>query len=132
MTEYIVKSHVGDKEWQVFNQTGDLEFISDENQTAPNPVEYLTGAVNSCISISAAMVIKTHRLDVKNFRLENQAITEKLGHGKSIVSTMKIKVSFESESMDDKQRQDFLDHVLHVSTVYQSVKDALNIKVKLV
>lgn len=131
MTEYIVKSHVGNKEWQVFNQVGDLEFISDENPTAPNPVEYLTGAVNSCISISAAMVIKTHRLDVKNFRLENQAITEKLGHGKSIVSTMKIKVSFESESMDDKQRQDFLDHVLHVSTVYQSVKDALNIKVKL-
>lgn len=131
MTEYIVKSHVGDKEWQVFNQVGDLEFISDENQTAPNPVEYLTGAVNSCISISAAMIIKVHRLDVKNFRLENQAITEKLGHGKSIVSTMEIKVSFDSESMDDKQRQDFLNHVLHVSTVYQSVKDALNIKVKL-
>ena len=131
MTEYIVKSHVGDKEWQVFNQVGDLEFISDENQTAPNPVEYLTGAVNSCISISAAMIIKVHRLDVKNFGLENQAITEKLGHGKSIVSTMEIKVSFDSESMDEKQRQDFLDHVLHVSTVYQSVKDALNIKVKL-
>lgn len=132
MSEYLVKSHLGKEEWQIFNQVRDHEFVCDtvENDAGPNPVEYLAGSVNSCIVMSAGMVVKSRQLDVTNFRVENTAETENLGHGKSIVSKMAIKVFFDS-SMTDEEKQKFLDFVLHVSTVYQTVKQAVDIEVKI-
>lgn len=132
MSEYLVKSHLGDKEWQIFNKTRNHEFVCDtvENNEGPNPVEYLAASVNSCIVMSAGMVAKSHQFDVKNFRVENSSETKDLGHGKSVVSEMNIKVHFDSE-MSSSEREKFLAHVLHVSTVYQTVKQAVDITVEL-
>ena len=134
MSEYLVKSKLEDTEWQIANQAREHEFICDDNDKeddkGPNPVEYLCGSVNSCIVMSAGMVAKSHGLDVKNFRVENNAKTENLGHGKSVVTEMNIKVFFDSEmSKDEKEK--FLAHTLHVSTVYQTVKEAIKIYVEL-
>lgn len=131
MSEYTVTTHLGKEEWQIFNQARDHKFICDtvDNNAGPNPVEYLCGSVNSCISISAAMITKVHQLDVKNFEIENKATTEKLEHGKSIVNRMNIKISFTS-SMNDEEKQKFIDHVLRVSTVYQTLKSAIEINVQ--
>lgn len=134
MSEYLVKSKLEGTEWQIANQTREHEFICDDNDKehdkGPNPVEYLCGSVNSCIVMSAGMVAKSHGLDVKNFRVENNAKTESLGHGKSVVTEMNIKVFFDSEmSKDEKEK--FLAHTLHVSTVYQTVKEAIKIYVEL-
>ncbi|WP_281829723.1 MULTISPECIES: OsmC family protein [Lactobacillus] len=132
MSKYQVKTRLGDKEWQIFNHVRDHEFICDtvDNDAGPNPVEYLCGAVNSCITMSAGMIIKAHKIAVSNFKLTTTAETEDLGHGKSDVSAMEILVSFDSQ-MNDEEKQKFLDHVLHVSTVYQTVKKAAKITVKL-
>ena len=62
--------------------------------------------------------------------MTNQAITTKLGHGKSVVSEMLITVSFDS-SMSKEEKQDFLAHTLHVSTVYQTVSQSIKIYVEL-
>ncbi|MCI1911216.1 MAG: OsmC family protein [Lactobacillus amylovorus] len=134
MSEYLVKSKLEGTEWQIANQAREHEFICDDNDKehakGPNPVEYLCGSVNSCIVMSAGMVAKSHGLDVKNFRVENNAKTESLGHGKSVVTEMNIKVFFDSEmSKDEKEK--FLAHTLHVSTVYQTVKEAVKIYVEL-
>ena len=132
MSEYLVKSKLEDTEWQIANQAREHEFICDdkEHDKGPNPVEYLCGSVNSCIVMSAGMVAKSHGLDVKNFRVENNAKTENLGHGKSVVTEMNVKVFFDSEmSKDEKEK--FLAHTLHVSTVYQTVKEAIKIYVEL-
>lgn len=134
MSEYLVKSKLEDTEWQIANQACEHEFICDDNDKeydkGPNPVEYLCGSVNSCIVMSAGMIAKSHGLDVKNFRVENNAKTENLGHGKSVVTEMNIKVFFDSEmSKDEKEK--FLAHTLHVSTVYQTVKEAIKIYVEL-
>ena len=134
MSEYLVKSKLEDTEWQIANQAREHEFICDDNDEehdkGPNPVEYLCGSVNSCIVMSAGMIAKSHGLDVKNFRVENHAKTENLGHGKSVVTEMNIKVFFDSEmSKDEKEK--FLAHTLHVSTVYQTVKEAIKIYVEL-
>lgn len=129
MSEYWVKSQLKNAEWQVANQVGDHEFISDEKDAGPNPVEYLCGSVNSCITISAGMIVKAHDLDVKNFRLENHAVTEKLGHGQSVVTEMKIKLFFDT-NMSRAEQEKFVAHVLHVSTVYQSIKEAIKIYVE--
>lgn len=131
MSEYTVTTHLGKEEWQIFNQARDHKFICDtvDNNAGPNPVEYLCGSVNSCISISAAMITKVHQLDVKNFEIENKAATKKLEHGKSIIDKMNIKISFDS-SMNNEEKQKFVDHVLRVSTVYQTLKSAIEINVQ--
>ena len=96
----------------------------------PNPVEYLCGSVNSCIVMSAGMITKAHQLDVKNFNVKNYAKTEKMGYGKSVVTEMRIEVSFDSE-MSKEEKEEFLAHVLHVSTIYQTIKEAIKIYVEL-
>lgn len=134
MTKYTVKSELTGTPWQIENRTKKHKFIVDESASgknvAPNPVEYLAGAVNSCISISAGMIANVHHLDVKNFKVTNQAITTKLGYGKSVVSEMLIRVSFDS-SMSKEEKQDFLAHTLHVSTVYQTVSQSIKTYVEL-
>ena len=88
MSEYVVKSKLEDKEWQIANQVRDHVFVCD---------------------------------DVK---------TENLGHGKSVVTEMKIKVFFDS-AMTRAEKEEFLAHTLHVSTVYQTIKAAVKIYVEL-
>lgn len=134
MSEYLVKSKLKDEEWQIANQVRDHVFICDDNSEehdkGPNPVEYLCGSVNSCIVMSAGMITKAHGLNVKNFHVENYAKTENLGHGKSVVTEMKIEVFFDSD-MTKLEKEKFLSHVLHVSTVYQTIKEAIKIYVEL-
>lgn len=134
MSDYLVKSKLEDTEWQIKSDARDHRFIcdvsDDKYNAGPNPIEYLCGSVNSCIEISAGMINKIHHLGIKNLRIENQAKTEKLDHGKSVVTEMKIKVFFDSD-MTRAEKEEFLVHSLHVSTVYQTLKEAIKIYVEL-
>lgn len=132
MTKYLAKAHLNGQEWQTVNEVRNHQFICDdeEHNAGPNPVEFLCGAVDSCISMSAAMIIKENKLDIKDFHLQNEAETSDLGHGESVVTTMNIKI-FLKTSMPKEQQEKFLAHVLRVSTVYQTVNKAVKIKVAL-
>lgn len=134
MGDYLVKTKLENTEWQIANQARDHVFICDADKRSkedagPNPVEYLCGSINSCITMSAGMITKVHQLDVKNFHVENYAKTENLGHGKSVVTELKIKVSFDS-SMNREEKEKFIAHALHISTVYQTLKEAIKIYVE--
>ena len=135
MSEYTVSTKL-EQPWKIKNKTGKFSFLADEPKSAggqglgPNPVQYLIGAVNSCITISAGMINQVHDLGVTNFQVQSKAITEKVGH-KSSVTKIIAKVSFNSE-MDEKERENFLSHTLHVSTIYQTLRKGINIEVKLV
>lgn len=133
MSEYEVKTNLQAEEWQLKNQARGHVFFSDDVQddgtdAGPNPVEYLTGAVNSCISMSAGMVIKGKKYDVQNFHLITTATTKDLGHAKSVVDRMIINVFFDSP-MSPEEQQKFVDFVLHVSTVYQTVAQSVEMTV---
>lgn len=130
MADYQLTADLTDQEWRIENKAREYSFICDDETTAPNPVEYFAGAIDSCITMSAGMVAKSHGLDVRNFHLDTKGQTKDLGHGLSKVVKMKIKVSFDSQ-ISPADQQEFVDHVLHVSTVYQTVKDALPIEVAL-
>lgn len=132
MTKYLAKAHVNGQEWQTVNEIRNHQFICDdeEHNAGPNPVEYLCGAVDSCISMSAAMIIKENKMDIKDFHLQNKAETSNLGHGQSIVATMEIKI-FLKTTLPRGEQEKFLAHVLRVSTVYQTVAKAVKIKVTL-
>lgn len=136
MSEYLVKSNYSGEPWSVINRVRDHEFIAGEStprggkDSGPNPVEYLAGAVNSCITISEAMVADHNNLDVENFEVTTRAFTRDLGHGKSEVSSMRIDIAFDSDMTGD-EKQKFVDHVLHVSTVYQTLLKVVDMEVKI-
>lgn len=135
MSEYKVKTDLQAEEWQLKNQARGHVFFADDlredgTDAGPNPVEYLTGAVNSCIAMSAGMVIKSKQSDVHNFKVLTKAITKDLGHAKSVVAQMQINISFDSR-MSPEERQKFVDFVLHVSTVYQTVAQSVDMIINL-
>lgn len=135
MSEYIVDTKL-EQPWKIENQAKSFSFLSDESKKAggqglgPNPVQYLIGALNSCITISAGMINNLHKLGVTNFQVRSKAITEKVGHLSSVTKII-TEVSFDS-SMDERNREDFLNHTLHVSTVYQTLRKGIDIEVRLV
>lgn len=131
MATYQIKTLIGKEEWQQITQVRAHEFISDNatQDAGPSPVEYLCGSVNSCIGISAAIIIKGHRLNVTNFKIETAAETEKLPHSQSKIKEMTLKISFDSD-LDQMRKKKFIEHVLWVSTVYQSLKEAFPIKIE--
>lgn len=132
MSEYLVKSSLTKTEWQIISRIRKHELVCDDRQgdAGPNPVEYLCTAVNSCIVMSAGMVAKSHHLDVRNIHVQNQAISKDLGRDESVVANMRIKVFFDS-SLDHDQQEKYLAHTLRVSTVYQTLLKAIQIKVEL-
>lgn len=132
MSKYIVTSKLGKADWQIDNQAREHKFIADtvDHNAGPNPVEYLCGSLNSCLSISAAMIIKKHQLDIKNYSLTTQAETKKVSPGKSVIDHIKVTMHLDT-AMTDTEQKDFLSFVLHVSTVYQSIKDSIRIDVKI-
>ncbi|WP_295728154.1 OsmC family protein [uncultured Limosilactobacillus sp.] len=135
MSEYCVTTDLQSEEWQLKNQARGHVFFADqckENGTdaGPNPVEYLTGAVNSCIAMSAGMIIKSKKYPVSHFKVTTQAVTNKLVHGQSVVDRMTIDINFTS-SMTPEEKQKFVDFILHVSTVYQTVSHCVKMTVKL-
>lgn len=135
MSEYQVHTDLQHEEWQLKNQArGHVFFVDDIKKdgtdAGPNPVEYLTGAVNSCIAMSAGMVSKSHHYEIHHFYLDTTATTQNLGHGKSIVTKMVINVHFDAH-MTPAEKQNFIDHTLHVSTVYQTVAQSVEMEVNL-
>lgn len=133
MSDYQVKTDLQKEEWQLKNQARGHVFFADDikddhTDAGPNPVEYLTGAVNSCITMSAGMIIKSRKYDIHNFKLDTTATTKDLGHGKSIVTKMVINAHFDT-SMTPQEQQDFMDFTLHVSTVYQTLAQSVEMEV---
>lgn len=135
MSEYTVDTNLK-QPWKVENKVDKFTFLADESKSSggqdlgPNPVQYLTGALNSCITISAGMINNAHQMGVTNFHVHSKAITEKVGHKSSVIKVV-VEVSFDSD-MNEEQRKDFLSHTLHVSTIYQTLSKGIDIEVKLV
>lgn len=135
MSEYVVTSRLGDREWQIDSQARQHAFSADNihddgSDVGPNPVEYLLGAVNSCIVMSAGMVAKSRQLDVRNFQLTTHAQTRELGHGRSDVASIQIAINMDT-SMSPTDQDKFIQKVLSVSTVYQTLIKAVPIKVEM-
>lgn len=133
MSKYVVTSSLSSQEWQVKNETSKYDFTADaaDKTGGPDPVEYIAGAINSCISISAGMVARAHRLDIRDFKLKTVASTRKLPHGMSDIAQLEITASFTAGEMSTAEKHSFLEHALHVSTVYQTLIKAIDIKVTL-
>lgn len=129
MSQYQVESSLGQKKWQIDNKAaGNHYFVCDVKGAAPGPVDYFAGAINSCISTSVWMVAESRQVAIKDFSLQTQATTKDFGHGVSKIVGLTIAWHLKT-NLSVQAEQDFQAHVLRVSTVYQTVKDWLPIKI---
>lgn len=129
MSTYQITTKMRKPAWQVVNQAQTGQFVCDTENSAPGPVDYFTGAVNACILISARMVAKTRGIELPTCSLATTAVTSDLGHGLSKITGLEVNWHLQTNLTADEQAK-FVAHVLHVSTVYQTIKDALPVKIK--
>lgn len=135
MSEYTVTSNMRPSGYQVMIKAGQHQFLADEPTPAgtdagPNPVQYLIGAVNGCLTISARALAKKHNIDLQDVKVTSTGVVENLGSGKSAVTSIDTTVDFVGGLSED-QKQDLLKNTLRVCTVHESLTGGIKMNVKL-
>lgn len=132
MGKYQVTTDLEGTPWQIKNVARDHTFICDAlesdggHNAGPDPVEYLSGAVNSCVTMSIAYCDKVD--EIKNFKIVNEATTKELPHGQSMVSDMDLTISFDAD-MTQEEKQKFIEDILYTSTVYHTVSQIVKMHI---
>ncbi|GAY74038.1 OsmC family protein [Lentilactobacillus kosonis] len=103
MGKYVVHSTLRPLGTQVMNQTGGHAYLADEpavakgTDAAPNPVQYLLGAVGSCMSVTARNIENEEAdLKIKKFKVDVYGETTTYPDGSSKVTSMDIKLTAET------------------------------------
>ncbi|WP_268913736.1 OsmC family protein [Lentilactobacillus sp. SPB1-3] len=127
MGQYIVHSTLRPLGTQVMNQTGGHSYLSDEPAVAqgtdagPNPVQYLLGAVGSCMSVTARNIENEEdNLTIKKFKVDVYGETTQYPDGSSKVTDMKIKLTAET-NLSAEDHQFFMNEVVRKCTVHASL-----------
>lgn len=131
MGKYIVHSTLRPAGTQVMNQTGGHTYLADEplvakgTDAAPNPVQYLLGAVGSCMSVTARDIENSRdNLKVKKFKVDVTGETATFSDGTSKVTHMNIKITAET-NLTPADHQAFLNEVVKKCTVHESLVGAI-------
>ncbi|MTV81810.1 OsmC family protein [Secundilactobacillus folii] len=131
MGKYIVHSTLRPAGTQVMNRTGGHTFLADEPLVAkgtdagPNPVQYLLGAVGSCMSVTARELEHSEdKLTIKKFQVDVSGETTSYSDGSSKVTHIDIKVTAETNLPPDEHKF-FLNEVVRQCTVHESLVGAI-------
>ncbi|KRM05232.1 OsmC family protein [Liquorilactobacillus ghanensis DSM 18630] len=130
---YQIKSELKDVGYQVRNQIGDHVILADEpvkaggTDAAPNPVQYLLTALNSCLSITAKSMARKHpQIGLKKFEITTTGTVKRFADKTSKVA--EIKVHFEVETdLPLADQQHFVQSVIKYCTVHSSLDPAIEI-----
>lgn len=136
--KYLLTSKLKPVGSQVVNETDGHQFISDEpvrfkgTDAGPNPVQYLLGAVGSCLGASAASIV--HRnpdVEIKKFEVEVRSETKYFKDRSSKLEKIYVKIDCET-NLDPIQHDDFINEVLHLCTIHNTIKDAVDFEFEIV
>ncbi|WP_367341223.1 OsmC family protein [Limosilactobacillus sp.] len=135
MSEYKVTSNMRPAGYQVMIKAGQHQYIADEPTPAgtdagPNPVQYLIGALNGCLTISAKALAKKHNIDLQDVKVTSTGVVDNLGGGRTAVTSIDTTVDFIGNLSVD-QKQDLLENTLRVCTVHESLTGGIKMSVKL-
>lgn len=135
MSEYKVTSNMRPAGYQVMIKAGQHQYIADEPTSAgtdagPNPVQYLIGALNGCLTISAKALAKKHNIDLQDVKVTSTGVVDNLGGGRTAVTSIDTTVDFIGNLSVD-QKQDLLENTLRVCTVHESLTGGIKMSVKL-
>ncbi|WP_054700310.1 OsmC family protein [Secundilactobacillus odoratitofui] len=127
MGKYIVHSTLRPAGTQVMNRTGSHSYIADEpivargTDAGPNPVQYLLGAVGSCMSVTARDIENDEaNLTIKKFQVDVSGETTHYQDGSSKVTNIDIKITAET-NLSPADHQFFLNEVVRKCTVHESL-----------
>lgn len=117
---------------QTMNRVGDHQFIADEptiflgTDAGPNPVSYLLGAVGACLGASAASIVHRPKstVKIKKFEVEVTGETERFADKSSRVAKIHVKLTCET-NLNPAENQKFIEEPIHLCTVHNTLKDAV-------
>ncbi|WP_283583288.1 OsmC family protein [Limosilactobacillus difficilis] len=135
MSEYRVTSNLRPAGYQVMIKAGQHQYLADEPTPAgtdagPNPVQYLIGALNGCLTISAKALAKKHGINLRDVRITSHGTVDKLGGGRTAVTAIDTTVDFDCD-LNDQEKQDLLDNTLRVCTVHESLSGSIKMNIHL-
>ncbi|MDN2452390.1 OsmC family protein [Lactobacillus sp. UCMA15818] len=127
MGKYVVNSSIRNIGYQVGTQAGVHRYIIDEPITAhgtdagPNPVQYLIGAVNGCLTITAQSVARKYRIKLAKFDVRSVGNVVKHPDGTSEVDEIIVNITFKAD-IEGKAKDDFLEETLAKCTVHKTLE----------
>lgn len=135
MSEYKITSNMRPAGYQVMIKAGQHQYLADEPTPAgtdagPNPVQYLIGALNGCLTISAKALAKKHQIDLQDVKVTSTGTVSNLGGGRTAVTSIDTTIDFVGD-LTDEQKQDLLKNTLRVCTIHESLTGGVKMNVKL-
>lgn len=131
MGKYIVHSKLRPAGTQIMNTTGGFSYLADEplvakgTDAAPNPVQFLLGAVGSCLGVTARDIEnKESQLTIKKFQVDVTGETTAFEDGSSKVTHIAVKITAET-NLPDGDHQWFLNEVVRKCTVHETLVGAV-------
>lgn len=126
MSKYVVSSSLRNIGYQVGTQAGVHRFLIDEpvnlrgTDAGPNPVQYLLGAVNGCLAITAESVAKRQKLTLDKFDVRSVGNIARFEDGSSAVDHIKVTITFKAD-IEGQAKEDFLAETLKKCTVHKTL-----------
>lgn len=130
---YQIKSVLKDVGYQVRTQIGEHVILADEplkaggTDAAPNPVQYLLAALNSCLSITAKSMARKHpEIGLKKFEVTTSALVKRAPDKTSKVAEINVHFEVETE-LGLADQQHFMQSVIKYCTIHSSLDPAIEI-----
>ncbi|WP_281165651.1 OsmC family protein [Liquorilactobacillus sicerae] len=124
---YEVKSILKQIGYQVRSQTGEYTLLADEpvraggTAAAPNPVQYLLMALNSCLAITAESIAKNHpEIKLEKFEIITTGKVKRFADKTSKVAAINVHFYLRT-ALDPKKERTFINSVIKYCTVHSSL-----------
>ena len=135
MGKYIVHSKLRPAGTQMMNTTGGFSYLADEpliakgTDAAPNPVQYLLGAVGSCLGVTAREIENDEAtLTIKKFQADVTGETTTFQDGSSKVTSISMKITAET-NLSEADHKWFLNEVVRKCTVHETLVGAVPMEI---
>lgn len=127
MGKYVVNSSIRNIGYQVGTQAGVHRYLMDEPTTVrgtdagPNPVQYLIGAVNGCLTITAQSVARKYKIKLERFDVRSVGNVVKYTDGTSKVDEIVVNIIFKAD-IEGEDKNSFLEETLAKCTVHKTLE----------
>lgn len=129
--KYRHENYIRDLDAHIIDEP--LVLLGDD--TAPNPSEALLAALGSCIAVGIQANLVNREIDFTKIEVQLEGdidITPVWGTGELLNKTIgfthiRVKVDLESD-LDEKQRDELIEHVLNYSPVTGTIRNPVEVK----
>lgn len=124
---YEVRSILKQVGYQVRSQTGEYTVLADEpvraggTAAAPNPVQYLLVALNSCLAITAESIAKNHpEIKLEKFEIVTTGKVKRFADKTSKIAAINVHFNLHTV-LAPKEEKAFINSVIKYCTIHSSL-----------